>query len=224
MTVDEKSKIRQRYLAVDTSNVSDVLDAMGYLHQGLSPAFTAYPEGNGKMAGFAYTIRGQMTASEMVGDAEKLAACAAIGPDEISVWSGDGEGVCYFGELVALGMIEKGCVGALVDGGVRDVRWFAHHGFPVMGRYRTPVASTGRWKVNASQLPVYLDGATLNKVRVAPGDSILTDEDGGIVIPSALIIEVLEAAELLTAKEIEIRRQLASGLSLADALAKYGAV
>jgi regulator of RNase E activity RraA len=93
-----------------------------------------------------------------------------------------------------------------------------------MGRYRTPVASTGRWKVNASQIPVYLDGATTRKVKVMPGDFILADEDGAIVIPQDLILDVLEPAEKLTAKEVEMRTQLADGMSLADALAKYGAV
>lgn len=224
MTTDSRSSIRARYLKVDTSNVADVLDDMGEFDRGLHSSFSPYPAGNGKVAGFAYTIRGQMTPFPMGGDAEKMAACQGLSHDEVSVWSGDGEGVCYFGELIAVGMKERGCVGALVDGGVRDVRWFLHHDFPVFARYRTPVQSIGRWKVNGTQVPVLLRGATSRFVRVEPGDFILADDDGAIAIPAAHVTSVLEEAERLTRKEEEIRSELAKGLSLSDALKKFGHV
>jgi regulator of RNase E activity RraA len=121
-------------------------------------------------------------------------------------------------------MKERGCVGALVDGGVRDVRWMKRHAFPVFARFRTPTQSIGRWKVNAAQVDVYLAGATTKRVRVAPGDFILADEDGAIVIPAALVEEVLERSEQMTRKEEDIRAELARGLSLADALEKFGHV
>ena len=76
-----------------------------------------------------------------------MEACQGLGAGEVSVWSGDGEGICYFGELIAIGMKERGCVGALVDGGIRDVRWIAQQHFPVYARYRTPVQSIARWRV-----------------------------------------------------------------------------
>jgi regulator of RNase E activity RraA len=112
----------------------------------------------------------------------------------------------------------------LIDGGIRDIRWLAHHGFPAFARYRTPVQSIGRWKVNASQIPVYLAGATTRLVKINPGDFVLADEDGAIVIPEALIEPVLVESERLTATEVDIRRELSAGLSLADALAKFGHV
>jgi 4-hydroxy-4-methyl-2-oxoglutarate aldolase len=71
---------------------------------------------------------------------------------------------------------------------------------------------------------VSLPGATSRWVEVAPGDFILGDEDGAIVIPARVVDQVLEQAEAISAKEKEIRSDLASGLSLADALAKYGHV
>jgi regulator of RNase E activity RraA len=158
------------------------------------------------------------------GDAEKMTACQGLSEGEISVWSGDGEGVCYFGELIALGMRERGCVGSLVDGGVRDVRWLRQHNFPVFARYRTPVQSIGRWKVTGWQTPVKLRGATTKYVTVAPGDFILGDEDGVIVIPAAVLDQVLTRSEELTRKEIAIRTEIAKGLSLADALKTFGHV
>ena len=133
-------------------------------------------------------------------------------------------GICYFGELIALGMKEKGCVGAVVDGGIRDVRWLGMHQFPVFARYRTPVQSIGRWKVTANQIPVYMRGATTDFVAVNPGDFLLGDEDGLVVIPADCMDEVLAKAEELTQKEVQIRAELAKGLSLAGALAKFGHV
>jgi regulator of RNase E activity RraA len=223
-SLEKKEQIRLRYLKVDTSNVADVLDGMGYLNQGLSPEFAPYPANAGRIAGWAYTIRGQMTPYAMGGDADKMKACQGLSAGEISVWSGDGEGICYFGELIAIGMKERGCTGALVDGGIRDIRWLGELGFPVFAKYRTPVQSIGRWKVTAWQVPVFLRGAAAGLVEVKPGDFILGDEDGVIVIPAAITEQVLLEAERLTAIEKNIRIELKNGLTLAEALKKFGHV
>jgi len=223
-TAEKKEEIRLRYLEVDTSNVADVLDSMNLLQQGLAADFGPYPDTCKRMAGWAYTIRGQMTPYPQGGDADKMAACQGLSPGEISVWSGNGEGICYFGELIALGMKERGCTGALLDGGIRDVRWIGEHGFPVFARYRTPVQSIGRWKVNACQVPVYMRGHDGANVIVRPGDFILCDDDGAIVIPIEHVEAVLLESERLTQVEKNIRIELANGLSLGDALKKYGHV
>lgn len=217
-----KSAVRDRFLAVDTSNVADVLDELGLFHQGLAPDFAPYS--GTRLSGWAYTIRGQATSFPLGGDADKMQACQGVSSGEVAVWSGGGEGVCYFGELIALGMQENGCVGALVDGGVRDLRWLAQHEFTVFARYRTPVQSIGRWKVNAWQVPVHVRGATSDHVVVNPGDFVLADEDGAIVIPVEHVEAVLVEAERLTAREVAIRQDLTTGVSLAEALAKYGHV
>lgn len=219
-----RDEIRERYLAVDTANVADVLDNLGLLDQGLAPEFAPYPANAGKLAGWAYTIRGQMTPYPMGGDADKMKACEGLSPGEISVWSGDGEGICYFGELIAIGMKERGCVGSLIDGGIRDIRWIGEQGFPVYARYRTPVQSIGRWKVTACQVPVFLRGATSAWVKVSPGDFILGDEDGAIVVPAEQVMPVLLEAERLTVIERQIRIELKNGLTLAQALEKFGHV
>lgn len=220
----DRGEVRRRFLQVDTSNVADVLDVLGYPDQGLHAQFAPFPADAGRLAGFAYTIRGQMTPYQGQGDAEKMKACHGISANEVSVWSGDGEGICYFGELIALGMMERGSVGALIDGGIRDVRWLGAHGYPVFARYRTPIQSIGRWRVTGWQTPVSMRGATARLVTVAPGDFILGDEDGVIVIPAALIPQVLVEAEKLTQTEVRIRAELAKGLSLNEALARFGHV
>ena len=224
MELIQRNAIRERYNAVDTSNVADVLDTLGYLEQGLASDFAPYPHNAGKLSGWAYTIRGQMTPYPLGGDAAKMEACHGLGAGEVAVWSGDGEGICYFGELIAIGMKERGCVGALVDGGIRDVRWIGQQRFPVYARYRTPVQSIARWRVTDCQGPVWVRGATSRFVRVDPGDFILADDDGAIVVPAKLVEDVLVEAERLTLNEARIREELGKGLALSDALAKFGHV
>jgi len=223
-TNEKKEELRQRYLKVDTANVADVLDTLGYMNQGLAHEFAPYPSDTGKLAGWAYTIRGQMTPYELGGDSEKMKACQGLSSGEVSVWSGDGEGICYFGELIAIGMKEKGCVGSLIDGGIRDIRWIKEQNFPIYARYRTPVQSIGRWKVNGCQIPVVLRGATSSFVTVNPGDFVLGDEDGVIIIPQEVVEKVLIEVEALTETEQKIRVELSKGLSLQDALKQFGHV
>lgn len=219
---EHRTMIRDRYLQVDTSNVADVLDDMGLFDQGLSANFQA--ESGTRLAGWAYTIRGQMAPYAGGGDPLKMEACAGVGADEVSVWSGDGRGVCYLGELIALGMVERGSVGALIDGGIRDVRFLREHEFPVFAAYRSSVQSIGRWRVTGWQEPVYMAGATSARVAVNPGDFILGDEDGCLVIPQEHVDDVLAAAESLTRTEMEVRAALRAGTSLADCLQRYGHV
>ena len=78
--------------------------------------------------------------------------------------------------------------------------------------------------MTANQVPVYMRGATTEFVTVNPGDFLLGDEDGLVVIPGDCLDEVLIKAEELTQKEVQIRAELAKGLSLAGALAKFGHV
>ncbi|THF68336.1 RraA family protein [Deinococcus sp. Arct2-2] len=224
-STDERRDLRQRYLQVDTANVADVLDQLGHTDYGLSSEFWPIRERLEKMGGWAYTIRGQMTPYPGTGDPQKMEAVSGIGPDELSVWSGGGAtGICFFGELIARGMQHRGSVGALVDGGIRDIEWLARMNYPVFARYRTPVQSIGRWQVNAWQIPVYLPGATSERVKVRPGDFVLADFDGAMVIPAELVLEVLEQAEALTVQEQRIRKDLDQGATLPEVLARYGHV
>ena len=220
----EPESVRKRYLKVDTATAADVLDMLGLPNQGLAPEFAPYPPSAGRMAGWAYTIRGKMARYAASGDPRKMKAVDGVGKGEVTVWSGEGRGVCFFGELIALGMKRRGCAGALVDGGTRDIRWIARQRFPVYARYRTPVQSIGRWRVIAWQVPVDMPGATSKSVRIRPGDFVLADVDGVIAIPARVTEKVLLEAERLTKKEMRIRRELDRGATLEDVLAKYGHV
>lgn len=71
---------------------------------------------------------------------------------------------------------------------------------------------------------VYMRGATVRRVVVSPGDFILADEDGAIVIPQSVLDETLRRAEVLTDQETKLRLELMNGLSLEQAHAKFGHV
>lgn len=157
-------------------------------------------------------------------DPAKVQACSEVRDGDITVWTGNGNGACFFGELIALGLQGLGCRGALIDGGVRDLAWLEQAGFATFATYRTPVQSIGRWQVQSWAQPVLLPGATCRTVEVSPGDFILGDIDGVVAIPAAHVVPVLERAEAVTLREQGIRQALHGGMSLPEAIATYGAI
>jgi regulator of RNase E activity RraA len=218
------ASIRTRFLDVDTTTVSDVLERLGCRDQALSPALVRLSDAQPKVAGFAYTVRGQMTPYAGPGDPDKMAAIDGMSPGVVSVWGGDAEGIACFGELLALGMRVRGCVGIVVNGGVRDAHGIVAHGVPVYARYRSPVQSIGRWKVTGCQIPVLLPGATTRFVAVRPGDFVLGDADGVVVVPAEHLEATLAEAEKITERETAIRREIADGAPLDVVLKRYGRV
>lgn len=219
---EEREAIRARFGVIETATVADVLDGLGHGQQGLASSIQGVT--GRRVAGWAYTVLGQMVPYDGGGDSLEMEACKGVARGEVTVWSGQGKGVCYFGELIALGLAERGCVGSVQDGGVRDVRALTAMGFPVFATYRSSVQSIGRWKVLAYQQPISMPGATSASVQVKPGDFILGDDDGAIVIPNHLIREVLPKAEAMTETEGAIRKALSSGMSLSEALDTFGHV
>lgn len=220
MDSTDKASIRERFLATNTANVADALDELGLPDQGLACDFAAVS--GTRLAGWVYTITGQMVPYDGTGDERKMKACQGIGPGEVSVWSGDGHGVCYFGELIAVGMMQRGSVGSLVDGGLRDTQPLRAHGFAAFARYRTSVQSIGRWRVTDWQVPVYLHGATSQWVVARPGDFAFADEDGAIIVPAESIHDVLTRSETMTQTETAVRKALNEGMSLEKALDQFG--
>ena len=74
----EPESVRKRYLKVDTATVADVLDTLGLPNQGLAPEFAPYPPSAGRMAGWAYTIRGKMARYAASGDPRKMKAVDGV--------------------------------------------------------------------------------------------------------------------------------------------------
>lgn len=215
----ERASIRERFLPIDTPNVADVLASLGLPDQSLTPEIHGIT--SQRLSGWVYTIVGQMIPFEGP-DQRKLEACEGVGQNEVSVWSGNGRGVCYFGDMIALGMAKRGSVGAVIDGGLRDTRIMSELGFPAFARYQTPVQSNGRWRVTEWQVPVFMSGATSQWVVASPGDFIVADQDGAVVIPNNQVEEVLAKCEDLIQADIPIRDALQQGDSLAEVRERFG--
>lgn len=222
MSTSNRTEIRERFLLVETANVSDVLDSMGLTNQALSADFV--PRSGMQLAGWAYTISGDSISGGHPTDELKVQACAGVQDGDVTVWSGSGHGACYFGELIALGLQSLGCRGALVDGGVRDIAWLERAQFSTFSTYRTPVQSIGRWQVQNWAQPILLPGANVEAVTVSPGDFVLGDIDGVVVIPAEHVLQVLERSEAVTERERDIRVALQQGMSLQDAIATFGSI
>lgn len=140
----------------------------------------------------------------------------------MTVWAGGGAGGAFLGELIAARLAEKGCSGALVEGAVRDVRWLRQMGFTAYSTEVSPVQSSGHCRIVAYQEPLQLPAAGGGLVKVEPGDFVLGDDDGVVVVPGDRVVEVLVEVEHLTERESAIREAMAGGLTLAESAARFG--
>jgi len=204
-----------------TAVISDVFDSLHLLPPVLDNSLR--PIGVSRaFAGPAYTITGESIAFEG-GDRAKLAAIDNMPAGVVALWSSLGaKGVCCFGDLLASAMRARGCHAAVVDGGVRDTSFLESLEMPVVARYQTPAQGIGRWRVTASQVVVRVRGALQEWISVAPGDIVVGDADGLIVIPQQLLPEVAAKVIEWSKCETGAREEIIAGLPLLAALAKYG--
>jgi len=201
---------RGRLEALATSNLSDALDRLGIrlgAVAGLVPRW-----GRTKVVGRAVTIR--MTAAGAAPAVAHLGvdAIAASEPGDVIVVDnrGDLHHNCW-GEILAMAALRKGVAGVVVDGAVRDVDACEAFGFAVHARGTVPSTARGRIVQEAWNVPVRLGDAP-----VRPGDVVVADVNGVVVIPIERLAEVVSAAEDILAKEMAMVDALRSGESIVD--------
>jgi regulator of RNase E activity RraA len=210
--------VRERFAAIYTAALADVLDAGGRRTQTL-PASIRPLEPGMRLAGPAYTVSGRPaeTADYDAALRKVLAMLGDVPAGYVGVYACEHGVSAHLGELSVTSLRARGVAGCVLDGGCRDVRFIRETGFPVFCRYVTPEDSTWRWELEATQVPVTIGG-----VRIEPGDWIVGDEDGVVVVPHAVAADVLAEAETKAATESEIRTAVRDGMAPLDAYERYG--
>ena len=164
-------------------------------------------------------IRPIVTGCRMVGRAftvnEDNAICKnifnEIGKDEVLVVrGGDPKGLGGLGFMICELIAQRGAVGGVIDGGAQDTPKIINLGFPVFSRYIVPTHGAIHL-VGETQVPVTCGG-----VQVNPGDIIMGDDDGVIVIPKRNEVEVLKQVELMREARDYVDAMTRKGMDLWD--------
>ena len=210
--------MRERFAAIYTAVLADILDDRGHREQTLPPSIRPLAPGM-RLAGEAFTVLGRPAATESHDTAIRkvLGMLGEVPAGAIAVYSCNQESAAHLGELSVTSLKSRGVAGCVLDGGCRDVRFIVDEGFPVFSRFVTPEDSTWRWRLEATQVPV-----TIGRVRVDPGDWIVGDDDGVVVVPQAIAEDVLAEAEAKAATESEIRAAVREGMSPLEAYERFG--
>ena len=198
--------------------VCDALDGLGYTHQ--SPRVQLTPMtcdivlvGRCKTTSWAEMAHEDPDTYEL-----ELKAVDSCQPDDVLIAAAAGStrsGI--WGELLSTAASNSGCVGAIVDGCVRDIRKMTEMQFPVFARGRNIYDSMNRQRVIDVDVNVEIDG-----VRFCPGDLVIADIDGVVVVPQAVETEAIRGAWDKVSAENVTRDAIKAGMKATDAYEKYG--
>ncbi len=186
----------ERAAALPAANIGDVMNRM----QAMRGGFLAYG-GRRAVAGPALTVRARAGDNLMLHQALDMAQ-----PGDVIICDAGGDlGTAIMGDIMARHAVSRGIAAIIVDGAIRDVDGLAELDLGVWARGATPA---GPYKDGPGEIgyPVSCGGLV-----VAPGDLIVADSDGVVVIPREDAAAVIPAAEAHNRKEEEIMEAIAAG-------------
>src|SRR5581483_408656 len=184
------------FAALGVATVHEAQTRTGLLAAAISPVY----EG-AHTAGSAITVSVPPGDNWMIHVAVELAQegdIVVVAPTEVTEHG-------YLGELIATALQTRGVRGFVVDAGVRDVAELRRMRFPVWSRYVSALG-TVKEKLGSVNTPIVCAGQ-----RVEPGDVVLGDDDGVVVVPRARAAEVLQASRQRDEKELLSRARYAAG-------------
>lgn len=192
---------------------ADVQMRSGVMHSGIKPIF------NGKMVGPALTVK--LSPGDLQ---DPLAALHVAQPGDVVVIDAGGETeTSIFGGLMGSLFKNRGVVGAIVEGACRDTDELRDMGFLIFSRAVTARGThtmfSGRKDDVELNVPVQCGGVVVN-----PGDLIVADEIGAVVVPAAKLALVLEAARAQAEREEATRKRIAEGRTFEQLLEEFGRI
>jgi 4-hydroxy-4-methyl-2-oxoglutarate aldolase len=205
---------------VAIASVADAVDKVcghrGYMTSDIKPRIN-----DKRICGPAATVLETAT-DEFVPPQHALDLIDEAPPGSVIVIAIEGgeSNVAVWGGLMTAGAVANALGGAVLDGAVRDLTEIRRdYGFPVYARDVSPGTTLGRYRTVASNVPVRVGG-----VMVHPGDIIVGDVDGVVVVPKGRADEVLAAAQEIDGRELEQAQLIIAEKSLRKGLAKYGRI
>ena len=201
-----------------TGAVADILDELGHRDRCL-PADIRPLDPAMRVAGPVYTVRGRARHAEDGPDPRyrQMDMLEGIFPGCVVVIDpGDERRAAHWGELMSNVARARGATGVVIAGGLRDSPQILALGFPAFRIYHSPLTAVYRFEITDFDVPIRLGG-----VPIAPGDYILGDIDGVLVIPAAAVDEVIVRGESGRDRETIVRRALQSGGNIRELFEEY---
>lgn len=211
-----KKEFLERFRRLQVASISDAVDKLGFrgfMYAGIKPIFK-----NIKIVGPAVTVK-YAPARRTLPPMHAIEAIDTAKPGDVLILAGGDPDVAFFGGLMATASKEKGLEGVVTDGGTRDLREIEEMKFPVFARSVVPSTSVGRYETVASNVRVSCGGVSVN-----PGDIVVGNDDGVIVVPKESMEKVLEYAEAAEKKEVDETRDLKKGMPLSEVIKKYARI
>ncbi len=211
--------LAHRFSRLYTGVLTDVLDRHGYLQQTLPPDLAPLRPGM-RLAGPVYPVLGRPHPGHDYDTSIRriLQMLGSVPSGCVAVYQTNDRAAAHLGELSVVSLASRGCAGAVIDGGARDADYILREEFPVFSRYVTPQDCVPRWELMAhGEVTIIVGG-----VRVAPGDWIVGDRDGLVIVPGERVDEILGEAEEKVATENEIRDSVRGGTLPLEAYERFG--